>query len=168
LISQLSHAGYLGAELAKAESALRLGLGIYYEQDRPLRRSTPPMPRTADERKPTSGGPAASQTWEQFAHLNALDPADVALEVTTRSGEQCIEGLFLEPGTADPVRTFQRTVHPVRVSWSSATQVVMGKPEHFVRGALLRAIGTLRSSGDLEAKQIAVISKVVNLLPDKE
>jgi tetrahydromethanopterin S-methyltransferase subunit A len=36
LVSQLSHAGYLGAELAKAESALRLGLA--YEQDRPLRR----------------------------------------------------------------------------------------------------------------------------------
>jgi tetrahydromethanopterin S-methyltransferase subunit A len=36
LISQLSHAGYLGAELAKAETALRLGL--HYEQDRPLRR----------------------------------------------------------------------------------------------------------------------------------
>jgi tetrahydromethanopterin S-methyltransferase subunit A len=37
LVSQLSHAGYLGAELAKAESALRLGLS--YEQDRPLRSS---------------------------------------------------------------------------------------------------------------------------------
>jgi len=37
LISQLSHAGYLGAELAKAETALRLGL--HYEQDRPLRSS---------------------------------------------------------------------------------------------------------------------------------
>jgi tetrahydromethanopterin S-methyltransferase subunit A len=36
LISQLSHAGYLGGELAKAETALRLGLR--YEQDRPLRR----------------------------------------------------------------------------------------------------------------------------------
>jgi tetrahydromethanopterin S-methyltransferase subunit A len=36
LISQLSHAGYLGAELAKAEAALRLGL--HYEQDQPLRR----------------------------------------------------------------------------------------------------------------------------------
>jgi tetrahydromethanopterin S-methyltransferase subunit A len=36
LVSQLSHAGYLGAELAKAEAALRLGLR--YEQDRPLRR----------------------------------------------------------------------------------------------------------------------------------
>jgi tetrahydromethanopterin S-methyltransferase subunit A len=37
LVSQLSHAGYLGSELAKAESALRLGLS--YEQDRPLRLS---------------------------------------------------------------------------------------------------------------------------------
>jgi tetrahydromethanopterin S-methyltransferase subunit A len=34
LISQRGHAGYLGAELAKAETALRLGL--LYEQDRPL------------------------------------------------------------------------------------------------------------------------------------
>lgn len=34
-ITELSHAGYLGAELAKAESALRLGLD--YEQDLPLR-----------------------------------------------------------------------------------------------------------------------------------
>ena len=35
LISQLSHAGYLGNELAKAEAALRFGW--QYEQDRPLR-----------------------------------------------------------------------------------------------------------------------------------
>jgi tetrahydromethanopterin S-methyltransferase subunit A len=35
LVTQLSHAGYLGAELAKAEIALRLGWP--YEQDRPLR-----------------------------------------------------------------------------------------------------------------------------------
>ncbi|WP_373508803.1 DUF4346 domain-containing protein [Thiocapsa sp.] len=34
LVSRLSHAGYLGAELAKAETALRLGL--HYEQDKPL------------------------------------------------------------------------------------------------------------------------------------
>jgi tetrahydromethanopterin S-methyltransferase subunit A len=34
LVSQLGHAGYLGAELAKAETALRLGLD--YEQDRRL------------------------------------------------------------------------------------------------------------------------------------
>jgi tetrahydromethanopterin S-methyltransferase subunit A len=39
LVSQLSHAGYLGAELAKAETALRLG--ATYEQDRGLVRSEP-------------------------------------------------------------------------------------------------------------------------------
>jgi tetrahydromethanopterin S-methyltransferase subunit A len=38
LISQLSHAGYLGGELAKAEAALRSGW--HYEQDRPLRLAT--------------------------------------------------------------------------------------------------------------------------------
>jgi len=39
LISQLSHAGYLGSELAKAEAALRFGW--HYEQDRPLRPAKP-------------------------------------------------------------------------------------------------------------------------------
>lgn len=42
LVRSAGHAGYLGAELAKAETALRLGL--HYEQDRPLRRGP------ADER----------------------------------------------------------------------------------------------------------------------
>ncbi len=37
LLGCLSHAGYLGMELAKAETALRLGLD--YEQDRPVRSS---------------------------------------------------------------------------------------------------------------------------------
>src|SRR5205807_1987707 len=35
LITQLSHAGYLGEELAKAQTALQFGLR--YDQDRPLR-----------------------------------------------------------------------------------------------------------------------------------
>jgi tetrahydromethanopterin S-methyltransferase subunit A len=35
LVSQLSHAGYLGVDLAKAEATLRLDLR--YEQDQPLR-----------------------------------------------------------------------------------------------------------------------------------
>lgn len=38
LVTQLSHAGYLGGELAKAEAALRLALR--YEQDQPLRRAS--------------------------------------------------------------------------------------------------------------------------------
>lgn len=39
LVTQLSHAAYLGAEFAKAETALRLHLE--YEQDHPLRRHNP-------------------------------------------------------------------------------------------------------------------------------
>ena len=35
IISQMSHAGYMGGELAKDEAALRLHL--HYEQDQPLR-----------------------------------------------------------------------------------------------------------------------------------
>lgn len=37
LVSQLSHAGYLGAELSKAETALKLNLK--YEQDQPLKKT---------------------------------------------------------------------------------------------------------------------------------
>lgn len=44
LVSQLSHAGYLGAELAKAEAALRLGSSVRYEQDRALRQDAAPEP----------------------------------------------------------------------------------------------------------------------------
>lgn len=42
LVTDLGHAGYLGAELSKAESALRLGLE--YEQDLPLRDRIVPAP----------------------------------------------------------------------------------------------------------------------------
>jgi tetrahydromethanopterin S-methyltransferase subunit A len=43
LVTQLSHAGYLGEELAKAQTALQFGLR--YDQDRPLRpRETPAQP----------------------------------------------------------------------------------------------------------------------------
>ncbi len=39
LVSELSHAAYLGRELARAEAALTLGLR--YEQDSPLRADRP-------------------------------------------------------------------------------------------------------------------------------
>lgn len=168
LISQLSHAGYLGAELAKAESALRLGITIQYEQDRPLRRAPVVERDDASQSKPPRGGPAASMTWEQFAQIEPGSAADIALEVVAFPAKHTLAGIFLAPGPLDPVRTFQRTPYELRVSWSSATQVVMGKPEHFEAGALLRAIGRLRNPGEIEAEQIAVMSKVVSLLPDEQ
>lgn len=73
LIRSAGHAGYLGAELAKAETALRLGLK--YEQDRPLR-GTPADDETED---------AVNQTidsYEEFSrHIaKAVGAAGTALE----------------------------------------------------------------------------------------
>lgn len=47
LISQMSHVGYLGVELAKAEAALRFGW--HYEQDRPLRPAGPAPTQAAPQ-----------------------------------------------------------------------------------------------------------------------
>ncbi len=49
LISQMSHVGYLGIELAKAEAALRFGW--LYEQDRPLRPAGPEPAQAAQQEK---------------------------------------------------------------------------------------------------------------------
>src|SRR4029077_8005287 len=55
LVTQLSHAGYLGEELAKAQTALQFGLR--YDQDRPLRpRETPPK-QVAEGAQPTTPAP---------------------------------------------------------------------------------------------------------------
>lgn len=42
LVTQLSHAGYLGEELAKAQTALKFG--FRYDQDRPLQQTSPERP----------------------------------------------------------------------------------------------------------------------------
>src|SRR6266568_3028122 len=66
LVSQLSHAGYLGTELAKAESALRLGVGVRHEQDRPLRRDSSPSPEPSEADAPAMPAVSASLTKEQL------------------------------------------------------------------------------------------------------
>src|SRR5438128_6180248 len=56
LVTQLSHAGYLGEELAKAQTALQFGLR--YDQDRPLRpRETPAQPVAEETKTETPGAP---------------------------------------------------------------------------------------------------------------
>jgi acyl carrier protein len=73
LVRSPAHAGYLGAELAKAEIALRLGLE--YEQDRPLRR--PPVGSPA-----TGGTKGMINSVEQFARFIAetVGAGDVTLK----------------------------------------------------------------------------------------
>jgi tetrahydromethanopterin S-methyltransferase subunit A len=160
LISQLSHAGYLGAELAKAEAALRLGVRVRYEQDRVLRRDDPP-PDEAEA--PARPAPSRSVNWDQFSSASLGQRIDVTIEVTALPEEHVLEGTFAEPSEADPYRSFQRTAHVLRFRWSSATQVIMGNAQDFQPGALLRAVGTLRLSDEVEAAEIVVKSKVATV-----
>ena len=173
LVSQLSHAGYLGEELAKAQAAL--GLGLRYDQDRPLRpregvSETSPaegqapqpqdargagdaaapaapagMPGSAPGSMPAGGMPpiAPPLTW---AELQAREPGatvDVALAVGELPAADVIGGALLEPDEAEPFGVYRRTAQRMQVRWTTATRIVMGGPEDVRVGALLRAHGTL-------------------------
>ncbi|PSJ25665.1 hypothetical protein B7P34_26930 [Streptosporangium nondiastaticum] len=102
VIEDPAHAGYLGGELAKAETALRLGL--HYEQDLPLRPPGRPPRRgprrtTGKERTTVADVPAL----EEFLTLVArtLGARDTVLDPHTPLGEQL---------TVDSVRVIELTV----------------------------------------------------------
>lgn len=158
LVSQLSHAGYLGGELAKAEAALRLGVRVRYEQDRLLRHDTPPS-----EEAEAPAAPSKAANWDQLSSTPLGQRVDVVIEVTALPEEHLLEGKQAEPSEEDPWRSFRRTEHELRIRWGSATQVAMGNPQHFQPGALLRAKGTLRLRDEVEAEGIAVLTKVATI-----
>ncbi|HEX9130655.1 MAG TPA: hypothetical protein VF844_00035 [Ktedonobacteraceae bacterium] len=158
LVSRLSHAGYLGGELAKAEAALRLGVRVRYEQDRLLRHDTPP-PAEAE----VPAAPSRAASWDQLSSTPLGQRVDVVIEVTALPEEHLLEGKQAEPSEEDPWRLFRRTEHALRIRWGSATQVAMGNPQHFQPGALLRAKGTLRLRDEVEAEGIAVLTKVATI-----
>jgi len=165
LISQLSHAGYLGAELAKAEAALRLGTRVRYEQDRVLRRDDP---QPEDDEAPAKPSPIRPTTWEQFIRIPVGQRVDVMIEITALLEEHLLEGTFARSSQVDSWRSLQRTEHVLRVRWSSATPVVHGTAQHFQPGALLRAIGTLRQSDEVEAEGLTIITKLVTIEKEQQ
>src|SRR5467141_2367695 len=57
LVTQLSHAGYLGEELTKAQNALQFGLR--YDQDRPLRPRESPAKQMSEATQATTPAPPA-------------------------------------------------------------------------------------------------------------
>src|SRR5258708_6291926 len=165
LVSQLSHAGYLGGELAKAEAALRLGVRVRYEQDRPLRSDTPPPEEAEAPAKPAA--PSRSVNWDQLSSTPLGQRVDVVIEVTALPEEHLLEGRLAEPSEEDPWRSYSRTEHTLRIRWSSATQVAMGNPQHFQLGALLRALGILRQRDEVEAEKIVVKSHVATIQEER-
>jgi len=165
LVSQLSHAGYIGAELAKAEAALHLGLR--YKQDRPLTR--PPKPANEPKDDPESTGepapksrisPAMNQ--EQLAAASEGDKVDVVLEATQSSNGR-LSGMLAEPNEKSPFDSFRRTDRQLDVRWSDETPIVMGEAAEIVSGGILRVGGVLRAQMLIEASVIVVLSKVATI-----
>lgn len=169
LISQLSHAGYLGEELAKAQAALTLDLR--YDQDRPLRR----MPGKAGNPAATTEGaadgaakapkpriqPPLSRT--QFASAADDEIVNVTLAVTKEVSEREFGAMFLEPSEADPFSSFARTDLELTFFTSSSTQTVMGSPADVVAGAIVRVRGPLRKRDQIEAQGVVILTTVATV-----
>jgi tetrahydromethanopterin S-methyltransferase subunit A len=169
LVSQLSHAGYLGGELAKAESALRLGVRVHYEQDRPLQGEAPEDATAAGQQTSDAAPPPAPTSpfsWDQFSAATVGDRVDVTMVVTIPPAEHLLEGVLAEPVEGAFLRAYQRTDHHLRFRWSDDTKVVMGTIDQFEQGAILRASGPLRQPSEVEAEKIVVLTKAVTVEGD--
>ena len=163
LVSQLSHAGYLGAELAKAEAALRLGLR--YAQDRPLRSDA------AEGEVPPAEGAAATPRMmaaldaEHLAHARIGSSVQVVLQVDAVPKRGSLDCVLLEPVEAGSgPRSFQATGTRVQAQWNAATRVAMGGADDLIAGALLRVHGELRQPGLVIAEAIAVLTAVASVV----
>src|SRR5467141_2702113 len=147
LVTQLSHAGYLGEELAKAQTALQFGLR--YDQDRPLRPRESPAQQTTEGTQTTAQGPHAPPKTSavQVATLKQLGETvpgtlvDLFFSVTDLPREQVLGGVFLEPDETGTNQAFLRTSQRTEVEWGPTSKLIMGGAADLVVGALLRVVG---------------------------
>jgi tetrahydromethanopterin S-methyltransferase subunit A len=171
LVTQLSHAGYLGEELAKAEAALRFDLR--YDQDRPLRRrEAPAAPREASAQA-TAPDPAAPPPMASItppltsAELAAATPGmtvNVALAITGLPAPDRLDGELLQADEAEPFSAFRRTGQEVQVRWSPSTQFAMGEAADLQVGALVRVRGTLGERRLVDAERLVMLTRVARIV----
>ena len=169
LVTQLSHAGYLGEELAKAEAALRFDLR--YDQDRPLRRRealTAPLDAPTPAPDSAASPPMAAITPPlTAAELAAATPGmsvNVALAVTGLPAPDRLDGEQLQADEAEPFSVFRRTEQKVHVRWSVATQFAMGEAADLQIGALVRVRGTLGESNLIDAERLVILTQVAHII----
>jgi tetrahydromethanopterin S-methyltransferase subunit A len=156
LVTQLSHAGYLGGELARAEAALRLGLR--YQQDRPLRHDVEPGEPPAP---PVPTGPLDAE------HLAAMQPGaqvDVAVQVREAAEPGELVATLLEAAEPGPaIRKYRLSSAGVRVRWGAETRVAMGDRDDVAAGAVLRIRGTLDPQRAVVAEAMAVLTAIATV-----
>ena len=166
LVTQLSHAGYLGEELAKAQIALQFGLR--YDQDRLLRPSesskdttiaAPPSPQA-----PPGPKPVQLYTLKQ---LEAVVPpgtdVELFLSVTDQPREHVLGGIFAEADETGPSGTLTRTTQRIEVEWTPTIKFAMGDAADLAVGALLRVFGKFDQNHLIHGEMIIVLTKVAQL-----
>lgn len=174
LVTQLSHAGYLGEELAKAQTALQFGLR--YDQDRPLRKQDGfrSQAEQASGSKMQAGAVASVQappapppepmTLKQFESTGLGSRVDFGFTVTDLPREGVLGGLFLSMDEAQPFSVYHRTDHRVQAAWSQTSKMIMGTAEELVAGALLRIVGKKEDSRRVQADAVIVLTKVARIV----
>jgi tetrahydromethanopterin S-methyltransferase subunit A len=175
LVTQLSHAGYLGEELAKAQTAVQFGLR--YDQDRPLRprespadateerQSMSPEKQASPSQPPAPPKPSRVQlfTLKQLEGFVPGTEVDLFLSVTDLPREQVLGGIFVEPDETGTFRTFGRTSRRIEVEWVPTSRLIMGDAADLVVGALLRVVGKFDENKLLHGAQIVVLTRVAKL-----
>src|SRR5438309_11820669 len=137
LVTQLSHAGYLGEELAKAQTALQFGLR--YDQDRPLRPRESPatattLPQAIGSEKQSTSPPQAPpkrsfvevSTLKQLESIAPNTDVDLFLSVTDLPREHAVGALVVEPDVTGASRVLRGTSQLIEVEWTVASRLVMG------------------------------------------
>ena len=178
LVTQLSHAGYLGEELAKAQTALQFGLR--YDQDRPLRPRESSADATlaggpqqlAQEKQTTPPAPQAPPKIPRvqgftLKQLEAIVPGtmvDLFFSVTDLPRKQVLGGIFLEPDETGTFTAFRGTSQRIEVRWTPTSRLIMGGEADLVVGALLRVVGKLDQDHLVHAEQLVVLTRVARVL----
>ena len=168
LVTQLSHAGYLGEELATAQTALQFGLR--YDQDRLLRpreftpETTTTQPASSAPQAPPKPSPVKLYT---LKGLEATVPhgtdVDLFMSVTDLPREHVLGGIFAEADESGPSRTLTGTTQRIEVEWSPTVKFAMGGAIDLEVGALLRIMGKFDQSHTIHAEMIIVLTKVAKL-----
>lgn len=158
VITQLDHAGYLGAELAKAETALRLGLR--YVQDRPLPRPAQPPANAQATAAPgvVADGPG------QADDAPPDEPIQLVIEVISTTGGQTLHGFVADPDPADPYARYVRTSQRTTARYNVLTRIAMGTAQDVTAGALLRVRGTIQADGTIEIEAMAILTHVATVI----
>ncbi len=178
LVTQLSHAGYLGEELAKARTALQFGLR--YDQDRPFRPRETPTEATpvgtsqevvqgTQTMAPVPQAPpkvprVQALTLKQLGEIVPGTMVDLFFSVTDLPREQVLGGVFLKPDETGTFQAFTRTSQGIEVEWTSSSKLIMGGATDLVVGALLRVVGKLDKNHLVHGEQLVVLTRVAKVL----